>query len=382
MNTFNTLSIGGVVIHIGVGSYKKLIADMDICHKILFVTDQGIISHQLHKAILSCLDENHLSYVIYDKTLPNPPLCQVNEVLELIAKENCEAILAMGGGSVIDLAKAAGILYTNGGELSEYIHSALNPRKFTKTALPLYSIPTSSGTGSEVTQYAVITDENTREKITIGSPLLVSKETALDPFFTLSMPASVTANSGIDALAHALEAYTSDRIINAKGSTLISDTLCLEAIRLILNNLPKAYHNGNDREARLNMQVASTMAGLITQAGSGAAHGLSHILTSRFDIPHGAAIGALLKNVLEYNLPVCKDRYEKIARYCGFSNAEGLIDQITSLLKEINIKPLGAYINEEDIETITPIALTDKCTIINARKLNLENISEIYRKSL
>ena len=237
MRTYNTICIGGVSIHIGTGSYLQLREDLSDCRSVLVVTDQGIVSNGLLDCITDLLADMGLRVSVYDRTLPNPPLRQVGEVLGLLREDGCEAIVAVGGGSVMDLAKVVGMLHTNGGDLREYVHSQASPRHVRVAPLPLYSIPTTSGTGSEVTQYAVITDEESREKITVGNPLLVSRAVYLDTRFTVSMPPSVTANSGIDALAHALEAYTSRRIIDAPGSSVISDTLALKAIKLVWENL-------------------------------------------------------------------------------------------------------------------------------------------------
>lgn len=390
--TYNTLCVGGITINIGENCIDEIKQTFRLHNyqNVLIITDKGIISNQLLDYVLKPVKELNMSFYIFSNTQPNPPLSQVEEVVSLVRQLKSDVLIAMGGGSVIDLAKAAGIMATNEGHLSEYIHSLPAPRVFIRESLPLYTVPTTSGTGSEVTQYAVITDTSASQKITIGSPLLVSKSVFLDPRLTLSLPPAITASTGIDALAHALEAFTSERIIHAPGSSVISDALALKALDLILEFLPKAYVNGTDMEARKEMMLGSTTAGLITQAGSGAAHGLSHCLTSRFGIPHGEAIGALLPSVMRFNLSECRNRYEIIARSCKCiiskyginATAENLIDYIEGLLKTLHQHPLSYYISDASLlDGLLEEACADKCTVINACPVHLQDAYAIYHSS-
>lgn len=392
MKSYNTLCIAGMKIHIGVNSVSEIknIIDSYEYQNIMIITDSGVVKNHLLDYLLPILDDTNAAYQIYSDTMPNPPIEQVSDVVSLLTQNKSDLIIAIGGGSVIDLAKSANLIKTNSGEFYDYIHTAEKQQVAVKPLIPLISIPTTSGTGSEVTQYAVITDTEKACKLTIASPALVSREVCLEPRMTLTLPKSITVSTSIDALAHAMEAFTSNRVIHAPGSVVISDTIALKAIDMILANLPLAIQNGQDMEARKNLMLASTMAGLVTQAGSGAAHGLSHSLTTHFNIPHGDAIGALLYEVIRFNAEKVTWRYETIGNSCDSIRhlyeapvtIDGFLAFIKAFLHSIDIKPLRHYINRvEELNLIYEDALHDKCTQINARALTLTDVKNIYLSS-
>lgn len=392
MKTTNMISIGGVKIVIGNNSCSELGNELlaKKCHKPLVVTDKGIDACGLLNEVVKSIKEANIDYVIYNDIPSDPPSAVVKQGTKLLVNENCDSVIAVGGGSVMDAAKAINIMSTNEGSILDYDNSAKGGKKFQNDGKPLFSIPTTSGTGSEVTQYAVITSEEEQRKATIGDERLTSKVVFLDPLMTIGLPASITAATGIDALAHAIEAYTSNRVITAAGSTVFSDTLAIKAVEYIAKDLKKAYACGMNIEARKNVMLGSTLAGLITQAGSGGGHGLGTPLGAHFHVPHGTSVGIMLPYVMEYSLDACPERYRNIAVAMG-CNIEGLtmkeaafeaVIAVRELLTSMNFPVLKDYVEkEEDLEMLAQDAQYDKCCQLNARIIDLEAARLLYKRA-
>lgn len=392
MKTTNTVVIGGVKLVIGAEASKEVGKEAKAIgiEKAFVVLDQGIISAGLHQLVLESLKENEVPYEIFDKVPSDPPVSVVMEGARLLKETECDGVIAVGGGSVMDAAKAINMMSTNDGNVLEYDNSPAGGRKFKNAGHPLLSVPTTSGTGSEVTQYAVITSEKEQRKATIGDPKLVSKAAFLDPLMTVGLPQKVTAATGIDALAHAIEAYTSNRVIGVPGSSVFSDTYALKAMELIGANLRQAYAQGAVLEARKNVMLGATMAGFISQAGSGAAHGMGTPLGAHYHVPHGTAVGIMLPYVMEYNLNACLERYRNIAIALG-ANVDGMeletaarqaVKAVDSLLKAIDFPKLKDYVKEEkEIDILAVDAEKDKCCQINARIVDKEAAKKLYVKA-
>lgn len=392
MKKTNSISIGGIKIIIGIQSYEEIVNELASknCKKPMIVTDKGIEGVGLLEMIIKPIMDGNIDHVIFDEVPSDPPATIVTKGVNIFKENNCDSIIAVGGGSVMDCAKAINLMSTNKGDILEYDNSPLGGKKFKNDGYPLFSIPTTSGTGSEVTQYSVITDEKNHRKATIGDERLTSKVVFLTPLMTLGLPQSITAATGIDALAHGIEAYTSNRVLNAAGSSIISDTLALKGIEVIGKNLAKAYTNGKNITARMNVMLGSTLTGLITQAGSGAAHGMGTPIGAKFHVSHGNSVGVMLPYVMEYNIPACPERYRDIAIAMG-RNVEGkTLDEaayesilaVKELLKILNFPVLKDYVKDKnDLEILAKDAMEDKCCQLNARTMTKDNVYRLYENA-
>ncbi len=260
--------------------------------KVLVVTDQGIAKIGLHRQLLDQLEEKGISYALYDKTVPNPTIANIEEALGVYLDNDCKAIVVIGGGSAMDCAKVVGARVARPHMSVRKMKGIL---RIWKKTPDLFAIPTTSGTGSETTLAAVITDEKTRHKYPINDFMLIPDYAVLDPHLTRGLPASITATTGMDALTHAVEAY----IGNSNTKQTKKDSV--RAVQLVFENLYRAYEDGNDMEARENMQTASYLAGAaFTRAYVGNIHALAHALGGAYGTPHGLANAVILPYVLEY----------------------------------------------------------------------------------
>ena len=392
MKESNSISIGGMKIIIGNSAVSGIADELKIknCNHPMVITDKVIEACGLLDYVKEPLDRAGIDYLVFDEVPSDPPSAVVAKGAELLKANTCDSVIAIGGGSVMDCAKAVNLMSCNEGNILEYDNSPSGGRKFEHDGHPLFSIPTTSGTGSEVTQYAVITSEAEQRKATIGDERLTSRVVFLSPLMTAGLPQRVTASTGIDALAHAIEAYTSNRVLNAAGSPVFSDTLAIQAVRYISQNLGKAYANGANIEARKNMMLGSTLAGLITQAGSGAAHGMGTPLGAHFHVPHGTSVGIMLPYVMEYNLSACPERYRDIAAAMG-RTVEGktlseaaceAVLAVRELLKTIEFPVLKDFVkNPEDIVMLAEDAQKDKCCQLNARIVKADVAELLYTKA-
>ncbi|MGM0112149.1 iron-containing alcohol dehydrogenase [Enterococcus sp. DIV0187] len=388
----NSITIGSVKITIGKNSSNQVANELSLLKKknALIVTDQGIEQNGLLDNVKKTLSISNYDYTVFNEITADPASKLVEKGTEIAKKNHCDAIISVGGGSVMDAGKAIAMMVTNEGSILEYDNSPEGGKVFINEGLPVISIPTTSGTGSEVSPYSVITDKAQNKKRTIGGNILVSKVALIDPVLTLGLPKRMTAATGIDALAHAIEMYTSERIVTAQGSTIISDTIALEAIKLISQNLRQACSLGNLYEARKNVMLGSTMAGLVLSAGSGGAHGLGTPLGAHFHIPHGECVGMMLPEVMEFNKYAAPDRFAKIAQAMGvdISNlndveaADEAVNSLRKLLQDIDFPKLSDWISEKDIPLLVKDAVKEKCCQINTRLIKEEEATSIYQETL
>jgi len=259
---------------------------------VLLVTDQGIVSVGLMDEFLEDLKNESIKYVIYDKTVPNPTIENIEEALQMYSEFNCQGIVAFGGGSPMDCAKGVGARVARPNKSLPQMKGVL---KILKKLPPLFAIPTTAGTGSEATLAAVVSNSETHEKYAIMDTSLIPHFAVLDPLLTVKLPPSITAATGIDALTHAIEAYIGRS--NTKNTTQYS----IDAIKLIFENLEEAYSNGTNLTARSNMQKAAYLAGMaFTRAYVGYVHAIAHTLGGFYSVPHGLANAIILPYVLEY----------------------------------------------------------------------------------
>ena len=325
---------------------------------ILLVTDAMLAKIGLLDPIKAKLDELGIRYTIYDGVEPNPTIDQIEAGLALLKGEKCTAILAVGGGSPIDAAKVIAARAKNPLKVA---HMAGLLRIIFKP-LPLFVVPTTAGTGSEVTIAAVVSDPSTTRKFAIMDPNLVPLGAALDGALMAGLPAHITAATGMDALTHAVEAYIS------RNSNPSTDAEAVEATRLIMQNLPRVVKDGQDLEARQNMALASYKAGVaFTTAGVGYVHAIAHNFGAYYHVPHGLANAIILPRVLDFSKAFCIDRLAYLAQISGLRKgqetptelADAFIAHVRALNAEFGIPTQVEQLREEDIPAIADKALSE-----------------------
>lgn len=351
--------------------------------KALIVTDQVMVKLGVLEGIKKALEQTKIQFAIYDAVATEPTVDYVKEGLKSFKDNGCDFLIAVGGGSPIDTAKAIAIMATNPGSIEEY--KGLG--KVTKEGAPLIAIPTTAGTGSEVTQFTIITDTKTSVKMLIGSPFVLPKVAIVDPLLTLSSPRGLTAAVGIDSLTHAIEAYVS---VKAQP---VSDIFCLSAIELISGNLRQAWANGNNVEAREKTMLGALQAGIaFSNASVALVHGMSRPIGAYFHVAHGASNAALLGVVTEFSLIGNPARYAHIGRAMG-ENVMGLTDleaaqlaakAIKTLIKDIQIPSLrGLGVEKGKLEQVAPKMAEDAIASgspgNNPRQATKEEIVELYK---
>jgi alcohol dehydrogenase class IV len=347
-------------VHFGLGASEKVaeIAKAYGANRALVVTDRLLGPSGIIEKISQFLSRGGVQPVIYDGVVTEPTTQQVQEGLDVYKKENCDLLIALGGGSCLDAAKGIAVLATNGGRLQDYEGRA----KVKKPKAPLIAIPTTAGTGSEVSWGAVITDTERKVKFIVHSPLNIPEEAIEDPLLTLSMPPGITASSGMDALTHAIEGFISMREANlGYGSLPLIHYLALPAIELISQNLRPAWANGRDIEARSNMLLGQLLAGFtFANNGTTLAHGMARPLGAYFHVPHGLANAICLPRVMEFTWVAAPDKFAQIARAMG-EDVNGLpvnqaaqkaVEAIKKLAADIQIPKLRDLVKEEDFRRV------------------------------
>ncbi|OQC12367.1 MAG: Alcohol dehydrogenase 2 [Firmicutes bacterium ADurb.Bin080] len=325
--------------------------------KVLVVTSKDLIDLGLLNGLFTQMKNDSLEYVVYDGTIPNPTIDNIEEGLALYNENNCQGIIAFGGGSPMDCAKGIGARVARPDKKVSQMKGLLKILK----KLPLvFAVPTTAGTGSEVTVAAVITDSSTHEKYPINDPMLIPRFAVLDPLLTLGLPKGITSTTGVDALTHAVEAYI------GKGNTSETKDMAEKAVKLIHDNLYTAYSNGKDIEARMNMQLAAHYAGIaFTRAYVGYVHAIAHSLGGQYSIPHGLANAIILPHVLEYYGDTVYDKLSSLAKIVGIvgisskEKAERFIQWIKDLNKSMGIPNKVPGIIEEDIPVLVKRALSE-----------------------
>jgi len=369
-------------IHFGCGQLKNLpeVVKGEGGSRVFVVVDPGLQAAGIAEKITAPLDQTEIPYVLYTNVDPEPGLRLADEGAAKAKEFGADCVIGAGGGSAMDVAKAISILLTNGGNAEDY----LGLGKISKAGVPKIMIPTTAGTGAEVTFTAVFINEKTGSKGGMNGDPLYPDATLLDPDLTLSLPQMVTAATGIDAFTHALEAFVSTQAHH------ISDMYALEAIALISRNLPVAYANGDNKEARSNMLMGSLLAGkALATAGVGLVHAMAYPLGGMYNIPHGLANAVLLPYVVDYNIIGNPDKFTEVAELMGYDSdgmppleaARLAIDAVYNLNNEVGIPDsLAALgIEREKIPEMADIALTVTRPVENnPRKPNRDDVIQIY----
>lgn len=349
--------------------------------KVLIVTDDFLSKSAHYQVLKESLEKEGIEYLLETNVKPNPRAEDCDAMAKVAIEEKVDAIIALGGGSAMDQAKAVAAIVTNGKTTVEWGDVELE-----HTILPLICIPSTAGTGSEVTWCAVITDTARMYKMTVGDPIHMIPTLAIcDPTITLDLPQSLTASCGVDALTHCIEAYT------VKVHQPITDALALKGISLIAQNLEKAYVNGHDKEARRNMMIASTIGGMsFISSNVGAVHAFAETVGAWFDTPHGVANSLFLPYIMEYNIPACLDRFVDIADALGIER-NGMNDQeyaysavqyVKDLNRRLNIPKIKEIkgITEDKFDAIAQRSADNVLSNDNAREIHKEDYLELLKK--
>ena len=375
------------VSYFGPGARKELpgvIARLGF-KKAMIVTDKGLIQYGVAKMVSDVLDEAGIPYEIYSEVKPNPTVTNVQMGVEAFKKSGADCLVAIGGGSAMDTAKGIGIIITNP-EFADVVSlEGVAPTKH--KSVPIIALPTTAGTAAETTINYVIIDEEKQKKMVCVDPNDIPCCSIVDAELMYSLPKGTTAATGLDALTHAIEGYIT------KAAWEMSDMFEIEAIRMINKYLRTAVFEPTNPVGRNGMAVAQYIAGMaFSNVGLGVVHGMAHPMGSLFDIPHGVANALLLPTIMEFNAPVCLDKYVEIAKAMdayreGMTKeeaAEAACKAVRDLAIEVGIPQhlTEIGIKEEDIPTLAEQAITDVCTPGNPREVTKEDIIALYKKVL
>lgn len=359
---------------------------------VLLITDQGIVHAGILDRIKKVLEEGGFNIEIYDQAVPEPPISSVLEAYNFAKEKNVkDLIIGLGGGSSIDLAKIVALLVKYGGHPRDYFEEGNVPGPIA----PLIAIPTTAGTGSEVTSVAVVNDVEKNIKVGISDNYLRPAVALLDPELTIGLPSYVTACSGIDALSHAIESYTAIEYKNVQaagdilfqGSFAITDVLALKAIELIYENLVLVVQQGSNLEARNNMLMGSLLAGMaFSNAGNSLAHALAYPIGGKVNSPHGEITGLLLPHTMRYNMETSKEKMRNISEVINKNEAlkSTPADAVEKMLKDIGLptKLSQIGIKEDDLGEIAEKSLPiERLIRNNPRVPDKESLIDLLRQA-
>jgi len=334
------------------------------------ITDKGIEKAGTLNESVTSLKRQRIEVKVFAEVQANPHVESVKECLQFLRDYRPDCIIAIGGGSSLDTAKAAGVCYAN--DLNDVAQT--QQREGLKRSLPIIAVPTTAGTGSEVGYWAVVSDRKTNEKLSIGDPTMAPYMAIVDPELTTTLPPRLTLWTGIDALTHAVEAYFSTL------SNRISDMLCLEAISLILKSLEQAVEEGSNLQPRGDMALASLLAGAAMQhVGLGLVHAMSHQVSGFYDTAHGLANAILLPHVLEFNTPGCRDKVKTLDNLA--EDRKSFMGWLEEVYQRYNLNEEVVEIKEEDILTMAERAKGNVNARTNPRKAEIADVIGIYKKS-
>lgn len=350
----------------------------------LLVTDKHLrMSTPWVEQVGKSLENASVSYVVMDQVSPNPRSGEIMAGAALFSQERCNAIIAVGGGSVMDCAKGIGIVCSNGGHILDFE----GVDRISCAMPPLICVPTTSGTGSEVSQFTIVLDEGRKVKVAIVSKAVVPDVGLIDPEVTTTMEPFLTACTGLDALTHAIEAFVSN------ASSPVTDLHALEAVRVIWEALPKAVSDPTDVSWRARMLLGSLHAGIaFSNAILGVVHALAHSLGGHLNLPHGECNAILLGPVVKYNYSACPEKYKTIGKILGCSQ-DGLSEEsaanelclaIEQFRRDLGVsRTLGDFgVRRASIPILAELALRDACLATNPRTLSKEDLRKLYEQAL
>ena len=370
----------------GEGASKQVADELTALEgtKALLVTDPGVLDAGLVESLGSVLRAAKVEFQVFSSISSNPKEAEVLQGVEMYRAMDADCIVALGGGSAIDVGKLVGLIATHHGSLGEFEESQGGAQRIQKILPPLVAVPTTAGTGSEVGRSGVVTLLSTGQKSVVFSPHLIPSVAVLDPVLTVSLPAEVTASTGFDALTHAIEAYC------AVGNHPMADSIARQAIELVTRYLDTAVHEPDNLQARGNMLQASMMGAVAFQKGLGACHALAHPLSSELGMHHGLANALCLPAVLDYNRSAVPERVARVARILGVKGdeVETLAFEcggaVRALRDRVGLpKGLGdAGIAEDTLPKLAALATQDPVHQTNPRPCTEDDFLSLYRASM
>ena len=377
----NRIVLNNISYH-GYGAIKEIVPEIQRggYKKIFITSDPDLVKFGVTSKVTDLLDEAGIAYTVYSGIKPNPTIQNVQDGVKAFKDAGADAIVAIGGGSSMDTAKAIGIIITNPEFADVRSLEGVAPTK--NHAVPTIAVPTTAGTAAEVTINYVITDVEKERKFVCVDTNDIPAIAVVDPDMMSSMPKGLTASTGMDALTHAIEGYTT------KGAWEMTDMFHLEAIRLIAKNLRGAVEN--KPENREGMALAQYVAGMgFSNVGLGIAHSIAHTLGAHYDTPHGVACAMMLPIVMEYNKECTGEKYREIARAMGVEGVDSMtqdeyrtaaVDAVKKLAADVGIPPVNEKVKEEDLDVLAADAYADACRPGNPRDTSVEELKELYRK--
>jgi alcohol dehydrogenase class IV len=362
-------------------SLKEIIAGYG-AEKTLLVTDKGIRNSGILDHVLKVAEVNPKRLNIFDGVQPNPDIHVMEACGQMVATGDYTFIIGLGGGSPLDVAKAGAVLPANGGKMKPILGRGM----IKKRGLPVCLIPTTSGTGSEVTQAVVVADPDSQTKLSIWDPHVVPQFAIVDPALTVGMPRQLTVDTGLDAVVHAIEAYT------ARTTNPMARLYAQDSIRLVVKHLPQAVQNGRNLEARAGMSLAATLGGLaFSNSGLGAAHGLSLPLDSKKHIPHGRTVAILAPWIMDFNRIGNEDTYARIAGFLGEDVSQSdtrvasqkAASSLKRLMESVGVSPYltdhGIQATEIDDLAREAFRVGQRLMPFNPRDMSEKDVINIYR---
>ncbi|MDO4623654.1 MAG: lactaldehyde reductase [Eubacteriales bacterium] len=377
----NRIVLNNISYH-GAGAIKEIVPEIQRGgYKKIFVTsDPDLVKFGVTSKVTDLLDEAGIAYYVYTGIKPNPTIQNVQDGVKAFKEAEADAIVAIGGGSSMDTAKAIGIIITN--PEFEDVRSLEGVAPTKNHAVPTIAVPTTAGTAAEVTINYVITDVEKERKFVCVDTNDIPAIAVVDPEMMSSMPKGLTAATGMDALTHAIEGYTT------KGAWELTDMFHIEAIKLIASGLRAAVNN--EPEGREIMAMAQYIAGMgFSNVGLGIDHSMAHCLSAHYDTPHGMACAQLLPISMEFNRDYTGEKYREIARVFGVEGVDSMTQEeyrdaaiaaVKKLSEDVGIPMKNDRIREEDLDRLADDALADACCPGNPREVNKEQVIAMYRQ--
>ena len=352
--------------------------------KPLLVTDPGLQKTETYTAVETVLEEHNVNYALSTEVRPNPLEEDVERSGAIYKEHQCDGIIGLGGGSALDVAKAVAVRVAHEGDLAEFEAQAGGYEKITGPLAPIITIPTTSGTGSEVGRASVITSRSLGRKIVIFSPLLMPKKALLDPELTVGLPSHLTAATGMDTFSHNIESLT------APGFHPMCDAIALGGLELVIRYLEPATKDGSNLEARGYMMIAAMMGAVAFQKDLGAAHSMAHPLSTKFDLHHGLAIAICLPAVMRFNRDAASKSYARVAALFGvpvhrmteYEAAGKAVEEVEALNGRIGIpkRLRDCNIPEDALQMLAGNAVEDSCHQTNPRPCTKEDLHKLYQE--
>jgi alcohol dehydrogenase class IV len=368
-------------IHFGAGARRRVGEHLRAAgvKRPLIVTDRGLAALPLVADFKQLVERDGLDVAVFGGVFGNPTANQAKEGADAFRAHRADAVIGLGGGAALDVAKMVCVLATHEGSALEFAWDHPNSRKIEKPLPYFVALPTTSGTGSEVGRSAVISDDTTHVKRIIFNPKLLARAVFADPGLTLDLPAKITAATGMDALTHNVESYLSP------AYHPLCDGIALEGARIAARSLERAVHEGKDLQARADMMMSSLMGGIAFQKDLGAVHSCAHALGAVCDLHHGLANGVMIDHVMRFNVAVAPEKFAELARVCGAgATGDDFVRWLSTLKFRVGmpekLAPLG--VQKAHLERLVAVAFDDPCHKTNPRPCTRQDFEQLFAAAL